>query len=68
MPKALNHVAEQEYELDKSVESVWVTVNNLSVYIKRTDEGVVVDIFPLNREDGESLASTYAFDSEGKEG
>lgn len=39
----------------------WVTVENLSVYLKREHEGVVVDVWPLGAEDDESLASTYAF-------
>lgn len=45
-------------------ESLWLTVGNASLYIKRTDEGVVVDIYGKGREDGESVASTYAFDAE----
>lgn len=42
----------------------WITAGNASVYLKRTDEGLVVDVYPLNREMEESVASTYAFDSE----
>jgi len=55
-----------DYVLKEGEESVWVTVGNLSVYIIRTDEGVVVDIYPLHDELSECLASTYAFAAEGE--
>ena len=42
----------------------WITVGNASVYLKRTDEGLVVDIYPLEQESTEAVASCYAFDSE----
>lgn len=45
-------------------EALWLTVANASLHIKRTDEGIVVDIWPKGREDQEPVASTYAFDSE----
>ncbi len=44
---------------------LWITVENLSVHIVQTDEGVVVDIYPLNHEDEEPVATTYAFFNEG---
>ena len=45
----------------------WFSVNGLSVRIKATDEGVVVDIYPEGKEDEDSIASTYAFSNEEKE-
>ncbi|NCA83799.1 MAG: hypothetical protein EOM72_13860 [Opitutae bacterium] len=53
-----------DYQLPARRDHVWITVNNLSVYIRRTDEGVVVDLFPVQREMDERLASTYAFFAE----
>lgn len=51
-----------DYVLAPGHISAWVTVKNLSVYITQTDEGVVVDIYPLGKEDFDwSIASTYAF-------
>lgn len=44
--------------------SCWITVNNLSVYIVKADEGVSVDIYPLGDETGETLGSTWALYSE----
>lgn len=45
-------------------ESLWLTVGLASLHIKRTDEGVVVDLYAKGAEDEESVASTYAFDAE----
>jgi len=51
-------------ELVLAKDSCWITVNNLSVYVMKTDEGVSVDIYPLGAEDGESLGSTWVLYSE----
>lgn len=52
-----------DYTLDGN--SVWLTVKGFSVYVQKTDEGISVDIYPLDNEAArESLASCYAFDSE----
>jgi len=55
---------ESDYYLKDNENSVWITVGDISVYVVRTDEGVVVDLYPLDNENAESLASTYAFFSE----
>ena len=47
--------------------SAWFTVKNFSVWIRETDEGVVVDIYAKNKEMCESIGSTYAFDGEAEE-
>lgn len=44
--------------------NLWVTVNNISVCVKANDEGVSVDLYSLDQEDSQSIASTYAFYSE----
>jgi len=54
-----------DYSLDDEAASVWISVGNLSVYIIRTDEGVVVDLFPRGNEGAEPIASTWALDDEG---
>jgi len=48
-----------EYELEGD-DHAWITVGNLSVYIKKADEGVAVDIYPKDGEDDESIAGTWA--------
>lgn len=40
-------------------ESVWITVNNISVHIIKTDEGVVADLYPLGKEDENPMTSTW---------
>lgn len=39
--------------------SVWIGVENVSVYLKKADEGVVVDFFIKGHEDEESLQSAW---------
>ena len=46
-----------EYKLEG--DHAWITVGNVSVYIKRADEGVSVDLYPTDGEDDESLAGTW---------
>lgn len=53
-----------DYKLRPEEHSVWITVDNFSVYVCRTDEGVVADIYALGHEDEDSLAGTYAFTQE----
>jgi hypothetical protein len=45
-------------------QSVWITVKDFSVYITKTDEGVVCDLYVKGREDDGSIAGTYAYDDE----
>ena len=42
----------------------WLEVKGFAIWVRATNEGVVVDIYKNEDELGESLASTYAFDSE----
>jgi hypothetical protein len=57
-----------DYELNEDFKSCWITVNNISVYVCKTDEGVVVDLFPRGREAEESIAGTWATFAEASEG
>jgi hypothetical protein len=52
-----------DYIMNKEALSVWIKVDGFSVYLKRTDEGVVVDVF-AHRAENESIASTYAFSTD----
>lgn len=45
----------------------WFTVKGMSVRIKSTAKGVMVDIYPLHRELDDALARCYAFDAEAAE-
>lgn len=59
---ALKQDGESDYTLES--ESVWITVKGFSVYLKKTDEGLVVDVHAAGRENEDSIAGTYAYDSE----
>ncbi len=48
-----------EYLLNPIHDSVWITVGNVSVYLRRHDWGVCVDFYPTEQEDTDSLASTW---------
>ena len=66
-PGVLTHDGGSDYTLNDDSTSVWITVKNLSVYVRKTDEGVVCDIFPKGREDEDSICSCYALDSDGED-
>ena len=51
---------ESDWTLAEEARSVWITVDNISVYIVRTDAGVSVDLFAKHRECDEPLAGTWA--------
>lgn len=57
----------KDCEMTPDARSVWIGVKDFSIYIVRTDEGVVVDIFARGHEMDECLGSTYVFDQEAKE-
>ena len=44
--------------------NAWFTIKEFSVRIHATDEGVIVDVWNEGEEDGDVVASTYAFDKE----
>ena len=57
---ALIQNEETDYTLSPPHGSCWITVDTVSVYIRRTDEGVSVDLFPKGREMNDSLAGAWA--------
>lgn len=46
--------------------SLWLGVNNISVYVSAHDEGVTVDLYPMDNEDSDALASTWLSYEEAK--
>jgi len=48
-----------EYLLNPRHSSVWITIDNISVYLRRHDWGVCIDLYPIEQEDADSLASTW---------
>lgn len=47
--------------------SVWITVGNISVNLKKGDEGVSVTFYPKGREADDSIGETYVLYSEAKD-
>jgi len=68
MPALRQTEVSTDYELNEDYKSCWITVNNISVYVLRTSDGVSVDLLPHGKEDKPPIASTYATFSEAKEG
>lgn len=64
MSNALKREGESDYVLRKKHDSVWITINNISVYVRRTDEGVAVDLYPKGDEMEDSMCGTWALFSE----
>ena len=64
---ALTMDDDQDYTLDSDSESVWITVDTVSVYIKRQDEGVSVYLYPRGHEGEDAIGETYALYDEGEE-
>lgn len=61
MAKRVRLDEETDAEMSSAAESTWVGVDDFSVYIKKTDEGIVVDIYARGLEDCNSLSSCYAY-------
>lgn len=60
---------EYEYQVHnlKRNENVWIQIENFDIKLKRTDEGLVVDVFDMDDELREEPISTlHAFDEETK--
>jgi hypothetical protein len=59
---------EHEFVLADDAEDAWVRIGSISVHLKRTCEGVVVDLYPYEAEDADAIAGTWAtFDEAGAE-
>ena len=48
---------DSDYTLAEDADGLWITVNNLSVRLLRTDEGLVIRVFPLGEEANTELDS-----------
>ncbi len=54
---ALIQDSESDYTLAPGWLSCWITVDGLSVYVKREEGLVVVEIYPLDRENEPAITS-----------
>lgn len=63
----IEHRNSNEYTLHNLPrnDGIWLRVENFDVNIKRTDEGLVVDLYDASDEaDGDPMGSAYAFDAD----
>lgn len=67
MDSALIQEEYGDFVLRDEAQSIWITIGNISVYVRRTDEGVAVDLYPKGYEMEDSIVGTWCLDSEGKE-
>ena len=49
-----------DYILQDGYNSVWITVNNVSVNIVRREDGVSVALYPLHQEMNDCITETWA--------
>lgn len=63
--KRVKRIPNGEYEM--TGDTVWLSVGNLSVYVRKHDDGVSVDLFPLGKEDEEALSGTWVSFNEASE-
>jgi len=53
---ALRHTeGETDFELSENYQSCWITVNDVSVWVRRTEDGVEVQLFPYRLESHDPL-------------
>ena len=57
--QALRAESEVDYVLKEGHTSCWVTIENISIHIIKTDEGVVTDLYPTGYEDEVAVAGTW---------
>ena len=67
MPALRQTEGDTEYELKDDYNSCWVTVGNISVYVRRTTDGVSVELLPHYKEDKPPIAFTHATFAEASE-
>jgi hypothetical protein len=50
---------DRDYIMSVGCDSVWITVGNISVHVRKQDEGVTIDLYPLGKESSNYFTSTY---------
>lgn len=59
---------EFEYQVHNLLrnQAIWLQVENVDFYIKRTDEGIIIDAYDFDGERDESIDSLQVFDTDTK--
>lgn len=61
-PLSLQAISSNEFELRPKEHSAWIGVDNISVAVRRTDEGVIVDCYAKGHEDDAICGTGLMFD------
>lgn len=56
-----NVLTDTDYTMRPDLQSVWITVDGISVYILRTDDGARVELYVAGEEMDEPLDVAYGF-------
>lgn len=56
-----NILNDTDYTMGHDVESLWITVNGVSVRVQRTDDGVRVELYVAGEETDAPLDVAHAF-------
>lgn len=62
---ALTHEEGCDYILNE--DNCWIAVENLSVQLRKQDEGLSIYVYPLHREYEDSITETWVLWTEGAE-
>lgn len=55
----------EDFRLADDADSVWITVGDLSVYVRRVEGGARIAVYPLGEEDGDEIGVIEAYNDEG---
>ena len=50
---------ETDYIMEDGTDTVWITVNNVSVHVVRKEDGVSVKLYPLKQEMNDCIGETF---------
>lgn len=64
-PGLVREGKDADYVMPEGMDSCWITVGGISVYVVRKDGGVMVEAYPLEGEADDSIASMEAYSSAG---
>ena len=61
-----NNLMGIDYILQEGHNHVWLTVNNISIYIVKRDDGVSIQCYPLGHEMNDCITETWVTWGEGE--
>jgi hypothetical protein len=58
----LDHVEENDFVFQPGEDDFWLDIETLSLHIKRVDDGVSLDVFPINSKEDKDLIARQTVD------